>query len=62
MGPENRNVGKQRSEMDVFDPKNHLTQGCSIEEIAEFLMRSEREMREKMDELDLSGSKAWNNG
>jgi hypothetical protein len=61
MGPENWNVGKQWSEMDVFDLKNHLAQGCSVEETAEFLMRTEHEVREKMDELDLSGS-AWNSG
>jgi hypothetical protein len=59
---DNWNAGKAWSEMDVVDLKNHLAQGCSVEETADFLMRSEREVREKMDELDLRGSKAWNGG
>jgi hypothetical protein len=41
--------------MDVFDLQNHLAHGCSVAETAEFLMRSEREVREKMEELGLRG-------
>jgi hypothetical protein len=48
---ENWNVGKTWSEMDVFDLKNHIEQGCSIEETAEFLMR---EVRDKTLDLGLS--------
>jgi hypothetical protein len=62
MDPENWNVGKAWSEMDLFDLKNHLAQGCSVEETAEFLMRSEREVREKMAELGLSKKQPGNSG
>lgn len=41
--------------MDVCDLKNHRAQGCSVAETAEFLMRSEREVREKMEEHGLRG-------
>jgi hypothetical protein len=53
MDPENRNVGKPWSAMDLFDLKNSLAYGSSVKEIAEFLMRREIEVREKMLELGL---------
>ena len=46
-------TSKAWSEMDVFDLKNHVEQGCSLEETADFLMRTEREVREKMEDLGL---------
>jgi hypothetical protein len=51
--PENRNVGKPWSAMDLFDLKNSLAYGSWVKEIAEFLMRREIEVREKMLELGL---------
>lgn len=59
MGPENWNVGKEWSEMDVFDLRNHIAEGCSIAETAEFLMRSEHEVCEKMRELNLGTRATW---
>jgi DNA-binding SARP family transcriptional activator len=53
MDPENRNVGKPWSAMDLFDLKNSLAYGSWVKEIAEFLMRREIEVREKMLELGL---------
>jgi hypothetical protein len=52
---DNWNVGKAWSQMNVCDLKNHLAQGSWVAETAEFLMRSEREVREKMEELGLRG-------
>lgn len=54
---DNLNVGKEWSEMDIFDLKNAVDQGSSITDIADFLMRSESEVREKMVELGLSDAK-----
>jgi hypothetical protein len=52
---DNWNVGKAWSQMNVCVLKNHLAQGSWVAETAEFLMRSEREVREKMEELGLRG-------
>jgi hypothetical protein len=48
-----RNAGKAWSEMDVFDLRNHLAEGASVEETAEFLMRSVEEVEVKARELGL---------
>jgi hypothetical protein len=53
--PNNRNAGKAWSEMDVFDLQNHLGEGASIEEAADFLMRSVEEVEVKARELGLIG-------
>lgn len=47
----NLNEGNPWSEMDLFDLKNSHSRGNTIEEIAEFLCRSEQEVREKIAEL-----------
>jgi hypothetical protein len=39
--------------MDIFDLRNHLAHGASIEETATFLCRDNDEMREKALELRL---------
>ena len=49
------NSGKEWSEMDLFDLANSVRVGTAIEEIAMFLCRSRREVREKIAELDRSG-------
>jgi hypothetical protein len=53
----NWNVGKPWSAMELFDLRNHIAQGCPIEETSDFVMRSEREVREKMEELGGSEEK-----
>jgi hypothetical protein len=52
----NLNEGKPWSEMDLVDVRNSLTHGGSVAEIAEFLCRSEREVHEKIAELELARS------
>jgi hypothetical protein len=57
-GRPNLNEGKPWSEMDLVDLRNALAHGRSVEDIADFLCRSEQEVREKIAELDLLPSKA----
>ena len=52
------NTGKPWSEMDLFDLANSVRLGDPIEEIAGFLCRSRREVREKIAELKQSGELA----
>ena len=47
------NTGKPWSEMDLFDLLNSLSRGSSIEDTADFLCRSPREVAEKARELGL---------
>ena len=49
----NRNSGEPWSDMDLDDLRNHLARDSSVAETADFLMRDEDEVREKMRELDL---------
>ena len=49
------NTGKPWSEMDLFDLANSVRLGDSIEEIATFLCRSRREVRDKIAELEQTG-------
>jgi hypothetical protein len=49
------NSGKEWSEMDLFDLANSIRLKNPIEEIAQFLCRSGREVREKTAELERSG-------
>jgi hypothetical protein len=49
----NLNEGKPWLEMDLVDLRNSLAHGRSVAEIAEFLCRSEREVHEKIAELEL---------
>jgi hypothetical protein len=49
------NASKEWSEMDLFDLANSVRLNQPIEEIAMFLCRSQREVREKIEELDRSG-------
>jgi hypothetical protein len=53
------NDGKAWSEMDLFDLRNSLAYGRSIEEVAEFLCRSGivDEVERKAEELGLLRSK-----
>jgi hypothetical protein len=53
------NDGKPWSEMDLFDLRNSLAHGESIEEVAGFLCRSGtvEEVRRKAEELGLLRSK-----
>jgi hypothetical protein len=53
------NDGKPWSEMDLFDLRNSLASGRSIEEVAGFLCRSGtvEEVRRKAEELGLLRSK-----
>ena len=53
------NDGKPWSEMDLFDLRNSLAYGRSIEEVAEFLCRSGivDEVERKAEELGLLRSK-----
>ena len=53
------NDGKPWSEMDLFDLRNSLAYGDSIEEVAAFLCRSGtvEEVRRKAEELGLLQSK-----
>ena len=52
------NTGKEWSEMDLFDLANSVRLNNPIEEIASFLCRSQREVREKIAELERSGELA----
>jgi hypothetical protein len=52
------NSGKEWSEMDLFDLANNVRLKNPIEEIASFLCRSRREVREKIAELERSGELA----
>jgi hypothetical protein len=47
----NWNEDKPWSEMDLFDLQNNVARGDLVEETAEFLMRREDEVREKIREL-----------
>jgi hypothetical protein len=49
------NTGKAWSEMDLFDLANNVRLGVSIEETAEFLCRSRREVRDKIAALRQTG-------
>jgi hypothetical protein len=52
------NGGKEWSEMDLFDLANSVRVGNPVEEIASFLCRLPREVREKIVELNQSGELA----
>jgi hypothetical protein len=52
------NSGKEWSGMDLFDLANSVRLKNPIEEIAMFLCRSQREVREKIAELERSGELA----
>jgi hypothetical protein len=52
------NTGEPWSEMDLFDLANNVRLGNPVEEIAVFLCRSRREVREKIAELEQSGELA----
>jgi len=54
----NLNTGQEWSEMDLFDLANCVRLNNPIEEIADFLCRSRREVREKLAELERSGELA----
>jgi hypothetical protein len=47
------NEDKPWSAMDLFDLHNHLEQGASFAETAEFLIRREEEVRVKAAELGI---------
>jgi hypothetical protein len=51
-GKPNLNEGKPWSEMDLVDLRNSLALGRSVAYIADFLCRSEDEVRDKIAELD----------
>jgi hypothetical protein len=55
-GVPNLNEGKPWSEMDLVDLKNALAFGRSGKDIADFLCRSEDEVREKIAELETPSS------
>jgi hypothetical protein len=52
------NTGKEWSEIDLFDLANSARLKNPLEEIASFLCRSRREVREKIAELERSGELA----
>jgi hypothetical protein len=52
------NTGKEWSEMDLFDLANSVRLNQPVEEIAMFVCRSRREVRDKMAELERSGELA----
>jgi hypothetical protein len=52
------NACKEWSEMDLFDLANSVRLNQPVEEIAMFLCRSRREVREKIAELERSGELA----
>jgi hypothetical protein len=52
------NTGKPWSEMELFDLANCVRLRQRVEEIAGFLRRSRREVREKIAELQQSGELA----
>jgi hypothetical protein len=47
------NAGKEWSKIDLLDLRHCAGRGDSVGEIATFLMRTEAEVREKMQELGL---------
>ena len=49
------NTGKRWSEVDLFDLANSVRLGDPVEEIAGFLCRSPREVRDKIAELEQTG-------
>jgi hypothetical protein len=49
------NTGKPWSEMDLFDLANSVRLGDPVEEIAGFMCRSRREVRDKIAELEQTG-------
>jgi hypothetical protein len=49
------NAGKEWSDMDLFDLANGVRLNQPVEEIASFLCRSRREVRDKIEELERSG-------
>jgi hypothetical protein len=51
-GEPNLNQGKPWSEMDFVDLRNSLAFGRSVQDITDFLCRSQEEVREKIAELD----------
>ena len=53
----NWNADKPWSEMDLFDLQNNIARGDLVEETAEFLMRREDEVREKIRELLTRGAR-----
>ena len=54
-GEPNLNEGNAWSDMDLADLKNCLARNIPVSEIADFLCRSEREVREKISELERLG-------
>jgi hypothetical protein len=53
--PPNLNSGTPWAEVEVFDLANCIRLNQPIEEIANFLCRSRREVREKIAQLERSG-------
>jgi len=49
------NTGKKWSEMDLWDLANGIRLNHPVEEIASFMCRSRRELRDKIAELQRSG-------
>jgi hypothetical protein len=49
------NTGKKWSQMDLLDLANCIRLNDPVEEIASFMCRSRREIREKIAELERSG-------
>ena len=54
----NMNTGKKWSQMDLLDLANCIRLNDPIEEIASFMCRSRREIREKIAELERSSELA----
>ena len=52
------NTGKKWSEMDLLDLGNCIRLNDPVEEIASFMCRSRREIRDKIAELERSGELA----
>jgi hypothetical protein len=57
-GKPNINEGKPWSKMDLVDLRNSLALGGSVAYIAEFLCRSEDEVREKIADLETAKNTA----
>jgi len=57
-GKPNLNEGKPWSEMDLVDLRSSLALGSSVAYIAEFLCRSEDEVRDKIAELEATKNAA----
>jgi hypothetical protein len=51
------NTGKKWSQMDLLDLANCIRLNDPVEEIASFMCRSRREIREKIAELERSGER-----